>query len=36
MMQEAPMMLATIGLLKRIEDNMVKVGVVFFSNFQAE
>jgi hypothetical protein len=29
-MQEAPVILVTIGLLKRIADSMVKVGVEIF------
>jgi hypothetical protein len=29
MIQEAPVILVMIGLLKRIADSMVKVGVVF-------
>jgi hypothetical protein len=35
-MQEAPIILVTIGLLKRIADSIVKVGVVFCTNFQRE
>jgi hypothetical protein len=36
MMQEAPVILVVIGLLKRIADSIVKVGVVFCTNFRRE
>jgi hypothetical protein len=36
MMQEAPVILVMIGLLKRIADSMVKVGVVFCTSFRWE
>lgn len=35
-MQEAPVILVTIGLLKRIADSIVKVRVVFCTNFRWE
>lgn len=35
MMQEAPAMHVTIGLLKRIADSMAKVGVVFCTNIRS-